>query len=120
MSKVLWKRGDFIWGIPPFKRACTELAEVGLGGFLNMGKYFKDYDSDLRELSKELRKISTPGEKVIWNRLKGKRIKGYGFNRQKPIGKYILDYILKYELNPPSPLWKGGGWKVKINYIYCK
>lgn len=60
-----------------------------------MGKYFIDYDPDLKEFSKKLRKTSTPGEKVIWNRLKGNRLKGYGFNRQKPLGKYIADFYCK-------------------------
>jgi very-short-patch-repair endonuclease len=60
-----------------------------------MGKYFIDYNPELKEFSKKLRKSSTPGEKAIWNRIKGKRLKGYGFNRQKPLGKYIADFYCK-------------------------
>jgi very-short-patch-repair endonuclease len=29
----------------------------------------------------------------MWNELKGRRIKGYQFMRQKPIGKYIADFF---------------------------
>ena len=34
----------------------------------------------------------TDAEKMLWSRLKGKQLKGHQFNRQKPIGSYIVDF----------------------------
>ena len=31
-------------------------------------------------------------ETLLWSKLKGKKIKGYKFTRQKPIGNYIVDF----------------------------
>ncbi|UJS17597.1 MAG: endonuclease domain-containing protein [Candidatus Jettenia sp.] len=51
------------------------------------------YNSKLKTLSRELRKKGTLSEVLLWNILKGKRIKGYQFMRQKPIGDYIVDFF---------------------------
>ncbi|GAB62954.1 MAG: endonuclease domain-containing protein [Candidatus Jettenia sp.] len=51
------------------------------------------YNSKLKILSRELRKKSTLSEVLLWNILKGKKIKGYQFMRQKPIGDYIVDFF---------------------------
>ena len=40
-----------------------------------------------------LRKNSTKAEIILWNELKNKKIMGYGFKRQKPIGEYIVDFF---------------------------
>ncbi|MBX4197819.1 DUF559 domain-containing protein [Candidatus Parcubacteria bacterium] len=53
------------------------------------------YNHKLKEHSRELRKNSTLAEVLLWNRLKGKQIRGYQFLRQKPIGNYILDFYCK-------------------------
>ncbi len=50
------------------------------------------YDPKLKPLSKELRHRSTLAEVLLWNQLKGSRMLGFGFLRQKPIGKYIVDF----------------------------
>ena len=60
-----------------------------------MGKDFLEYNRELKGFSRDLRKESTPGEVEVWKRLKGKRIKGYGFNRQKPIENFIVDFYCK-------------------------
>ena len=39
-----------------------------------------------------LRENETPAEKRLWDQLKGKRLEGYKFRRQHPVGKYILDF----------------------------
>ncbi|MCX6249537.1 MAG: endonuclease domain-containing protein [Bacteroidetes bacterium] len=44
------------------------------------------------EFAKLLRRRLTPAEKLIWQRLKGKNIKGMKFRRQQPIGHYIADF----------------------------
>ena len=50
------------------------------------------YDPKLKALSRELRKKGTLSEFLLWNVLKGKKIKGYQFMRQKPIGDFIVDF----------------------------
>ena len=50
------------------------------------------YDPKLKPLSRELRKKSTLAEVLLWNQLKGSKMLGFGFLRQKPIDKYIVDF----------------------------
>src|SRR3990167_29492 len=59
------------------------------------------YNKKLKALSSELRKKGTLSEVLLWNVLKGRKIKGYQFMRQKPIGNYIVDFFcsnLKLEI----------------------
>ena len=53
------------------------------------------YNPDLNELAKELRRNMTLSEVLLWNELKQKRIMGYDFDRQRPIGNYIVDFYCK-------------------------
>lgn len=39
-----------------------------------------------------LRQNQTDAEKVFWNHVKAKRLEGYKFRRQHPIGQYITDF----------------------------
>ena len=50
------------------------------------------YDPKLKQLSRDLRKNSTLSEVLFWNQVKGRKIKGYQFMRQKPILNYIVDF----------------------------
>lgn len=50
------------------------------------------YNKKLKALSRELRKKGTLSEVLLWNVLKGRKIKDYQFMRQKPIGDYIVDF----------------------------
>ena len=51
------------------------------------------YNKKLKALSSELRKKGTLSEVLLWNVLKGRKIKGYQFMRQKPIRNYIVDFF---------------------------
>ena len=51
------------------------------------------YNPKLKALSRELRKRGTLAEVLLWNELKARKIKGYQFMRQKPIGDYIVDFF---------------------------
>ncbi|HLP14485.1 MAG TPA: endonuclease domain-containing protein [Flavobacteriales bacterium] len=73
--------------------------------------YYLPYNINLKEFSRDLRKNMTKGEVLLWNVLKGGKIKGYTFNRQKPLKYYIVDFYCKplnlvievdgkYHLNP--------------------
>jgi len=55
------------------------------------------YNSNLKELARKLRNDSTLGEALLWNEIKGKKLHGYDFQRQKPLLNYIVDFYY-YEL----------------------
>jgi very-short-patch-repair endonuclease len=50
------------------------------------------YNKNLRNYSRSLRRDMTEAEKLLWSKLKYKQLKGFQFNRQKPIGNYIVDF----------------------------
>lgn len=51
------------------------------------------YDPKLKQLARELRNNSTLAEIMLWNEIKGRKLRGYQFMRQKPIDKYIVDFF---------------------------
>jgi len=53
------------------------------------------YNSKLKDLARELRKNMTLSEVLLWNELKQKQMLGFDFDRQKPIGNYIVDFYCK-------------------------
>jgi very-short-patch-repair endonuclease len=53
------------------------------------------YNPKLKELARKLRNDSTYTEILLWDYLKGKRMRGYDFDRQKPIDNYIVDFYSK-------------------------
>src|SRR5882672_1158645 len=53
------------------------------------------YDQALKQRAKELRQNMTHSEKKLWERIKNKQVKGYDFDRQRPIGNYIVDFYCK-------------------------
>ncbi len=50
------------------------------------------YKGHLKHKARQLRKNMTDSERVLWSRLRGKQVSGIQFCRQKPIGKYIVDF----------------------------
>lgn len=57
------------------------------------------YNRNLKNFAKEMRNNSTKAEIKLWNELlKAKKMKGYSFLRQRPVGNYIADFMCK-ELN---------------------
>jgi len=54
------------------------------------------YNSGLKPLARELRKDGTKGEALLWKKvLRARNMEGYQFNRQFPIGDYIVDFICR-------------------------
>ncbi len=51
------------------------------------------YNPKLKKLAEKLRKESTLAEVLLWNEINGKKILGYNFHRQRPIGNYIVDFF---------------------------
>jgi len=61
--------------------------------------YFLPYNRTLKEFSRDLRSHSTLSEILLWQKLRASQFRGYAFNRQKPLGNYIVDfYFLKLDL----------------------
>ena len=50
------------------------------------------YNPGLKKRARELRKQGVLSETLLWNQLKGRKIYGYQFMRQKPVGEYIVDF----------------------------
>lgn len=53
------------------------------------------YNPGLTQRSRKLRNNSTLGEILFWNQVKARKIFGYQFCRQKPIGNYIVDFYCR-------------------------
>jgi very-short-patch-repair endonuclease len=53
------------------------------------------YNPKLKELAKKLRQNMTFSEVKLWNELRNGQIMGYDFDRQRPIGNYIVDFYCK-------------------------
>lgn len=50
---------------------------------------------NLKEFSRQQRNHSTLGEILLWKKLRAGSIMSYSFNRQKPLGRYIVDFYCK-------------------------
>lgn len=46
----------------------------------------------LLELIREFRKNPTDAEKLMWECLRARRLNGFKFRRQHPIGRYVVDF----------------------------
>ncbi len=42
-----------------------------------------------------MRNKSTLGEILLWKRLRARQMRGFQFNRQKPLGRFIADFYCK-------------------------
>ena len=51
------------------------------------------YKDNLKFNARQLRTNMTDGEQLIWARLRRKQLLGVQFYRQKPIGRYIVDFF---------------------------
>lgn len=60
-----------------------------------MNKGYIQYNKNLKNFSKKLRRKSTLSEVLLWDELKAGKLRGYKFNRQKPLDKYIADFYCK-------------------------
>lgn len=72
------------------------LNKGGLGGCAVQSSQMPNeiyYNPKLKARARELRNNSTLSEVLLWNQLKARKIKGYQFMRQKPIGNYIVDFF---------------------------
>ncbi len=52
----------------------------------------KKYSHHTIDIARELRKCSTPAEKLLWQRVRNRQLGQLRFVRQHPIGRYIADF----------------------------
>jgi very-short-patch-repair endonuclease len=52
-----------------------------------------NYNGNLKNKARQLRKNLTDSEKGLWSRLRNKQLLGIQFYRQKPIGEHIVDFF---------------------------
>lgn len=48
---------------------------------------------EIFKLASELRKSMTPAERILWQKLRGRRLGGYKFRRQHPLNIFIADFF---------------------------
>lgn len=60
-----------------------------------MTKAYIEYNLNLKSNSRILRNNSTLSEVLLWKKLKAGSLMGFKFNRQKPLGNYIVDFYCK-------------------------
>jgi len=53
------------------------------------------YNPKLKNIARILRKNMTLSEVLLWQELKGKKLLGFDFDRQKPIDEFIVDFYCK-------------------------
>jgi very-short-patch-repair endonuclease len=53
------------------------------------------YNPGLKKLARQLRQNMTFSEVKLWNELKNGQMLKYDFDRQRPIGNYIVDFYCK-------------------------
>ncbi len=54
------------------------------------------YNTNLKHFARKLRSEGTRGEAMLWfYALKARKMYGYQFNRQFPLGNYVVDFICR-------------------------
>ncbi len=66
-----------------------------LKNIYNMRRKIIPYNPNLKQLARDLRKNMTLSEVLLWNELKNKSMSGFDFDRQRPVGNYIVDFYCK-------------------------
>ena len=101
-----------------FSPPLVKEGEGGLG-FTHM----LDYNKNLKLLARELRKNMTDAEKLLWSKVRRKRLRGYQFYRQRAIGNYIVDFYcpkarLVIEIDGGQHYFEGGVEVDRLRDIY--
>jgi very-short-patch-repair endonuclease len=47
----------------------------------------------MNDYARELRNNATNAERLLWQRLRRRQLNGFKFRRQRPIGRYICDFV---------------------------
>ena len=82
-----------------------------------------NYNKNLKPLARKLRKNGTYGEALLWKKaLRARNMEEYQFNRQLPIGNYIVDFICRklnliIEIDGSSHIGKGVQDRVRQDFL---
>jgi len=52
-------------------------------------------DRDILKLARQMRHELAPAEAKLWKRLRDRRFESFKFRRQRPIGRYIVDFFCR-------------------------
>ena len=47
---------------------------------------------EVEQAARQLRRNPTPAEQILWSHLRNKRLNGWKFRRQHPLGKFVADF----------------------------
>jgi very-short-patch-repair endonuclease len=64
-------------------------------GWVIVKRKIISYNPILKERARWLRQNMTFSEVILWNEIKNGQLMGYDFDRQRPIGNYIVDFYCK-------------------------
>jgi len=83
------------------------------------------YNKKLKSLARSLRNNMTDAERVLWEKVRRKQLKGYQFYRQKIIGDFIVDYYcpaakVVIEIDGGQHFTKEGRFKDKARDKYLE
>ena len=53
--------------------------------------------SDMRSFARGLRRCGTDAERALWALVRDRRLGGYKFLRQVPLGPYVVDFLCREE-----------------------
>ncbi len=79
-------------------------------------------DSRMTRRARELRQAMTPPERRLWELLRDRRLGGFKFRRQHPVGGYVVDHYcsacgLAVELDGTSHELTGGKDRERTGYL---
>ena len=82
-------------------------------------------DPRLIEFARRMRREPTPAEETLWRLLRNRRLAGFKFRRQHPIGPYIADFYaasaaLVIELDGDSHATDEGKENDRIRHAYLE
>ncbi len=67
----------------------------GVGGGPEAGNKSGQFKPRNTARAKELRNQATPAERLLWTALSSRKVGGYKFSRQMPIGPYFADFLCR-------------------------
>lgn len=50
-------------------------------------------NANLQTRARNLRRNLTDAEAFLWQRIRGRQLRGYRFRRQAPIGQFVVDFV---------------------------
>jgi cyclase len=69
------------------------MGEIMVRIIVNRAKLTLDANAAIKDKAKKLRKKMTEAEKILWSKLRNRKVNGMYFRRQHPYGIYILDFF---------------------------